>query len=127
MTVSVIVPSFNGGPWIREQLAALSNQTYAGDWELVVGDNGSTVVLHRRPRSAKVTWRKEFAYGRGWTMLERRYPEVSPNGWAGPLLQRAGWVALRVPYVALPARRRAWVVRAAGVAGRLVERVHPTA
>ena len=56
MTVSVIVPTFNGGPWIREQLAALSNQTYAGDWELVVGDNGST----DETRALLESWRHRF-------------------------------------------------------------------
>jgi hypothetical protein len=59
-------------------------------------------------------------------MLERRYPQVSPNGWVRPLLRRAGWVVVRLPYVAFPARRRAWVVRAASVAGRLAERMHPS-
>jgi GT2 family glycosyltransferase len=279
MTVSVIVPTFNGGPWILEQLAALSKQAYAGEWELIVADNGSTddtralassvrqafpkfrlldasdvrgqsharnhaareasgdvllftdqddivspdwialvtaglsgspivtgpvchfvdgrspsgnnlerpyeplhvgpfacplgcnmgierdvflelggfsenatrswedadlgiraalrgisttwledaVVLHRRPSSVRVTWRKEFSYGRGWTELERQYPQISPDGWVRPLLRRAGWVALRSPYVALPARRRGWVVRAAGLAGRVAERVLPSA
>jgi GT2 family glycosyltransferase len=275
----VIIPTFNGGPWILEQLAALSKQTYAGEWELIIADNGSTddtpalaasvkhrfpafrlldasgvrgqsharnhaaregtgdvllftdqddivgpnwitqlaaglsgsplvtgpvqhfvdgrapsenilrrphdplsagpfgypigcnmgierglflelggfsenatrgwedvdlgiraalrgisttwveeaVVLHRRPSSVRVTWRKEFSYGRGWTKLERQYPEISPDGWVRPLLRRAGWVALRSPYIALSARRRAWVVRAAGLAGRVTERVLPTA
>jgi glycosyltransferase involved in cell wall biosynthesis len=279
MTVSVIVPTFNGGPWILEQLAALSKQTYAGEWDLIIADNGSTddtrslaasarqrfvafrlldasdvrgqsyarncaaheasgdvllftdqddivspnwialltaglskspivtgpvrhfvdgrapsgdnvqrphdplavgpfaypigcnmgierdlflelggfsenatrgwedvdlgiraalrgisttwvqeaVVLHRRPSSVRVTWRKEFAYGRGWTKLERQHPQISPDGWVRPLLRRAGWVALRSPYVALPARRRGWVVRAAGLAGRIAERVRPRA
>jgi GT2 family glycosyltransferase len=85
------------------------------------------VVLHRRPGSARAMWRKEFTYGRGFTMLERRYPDVSSQGWARALLGRAGWVAVRVPYLAMPTRRRAWVVRAAGVAGRVTERVRPSA
>jgi len=42
MTVSVIVPTFNGERWIGDQLAALAEQTYAGVWELIVADNGST-------------------------------------------------------------------------------------
>jgi glycosyltransferase involved in cell wall biosynthesis len=84
------------------------------------------VVLHRRPSSTRSMWRKEFGYGRGWTMLERRYPEVSPDGWLRPLLRRAGWVAVRAPYVAFPDRRRGWIVKAAGTAGRVAERIHPT-
>lgn len=40
--VSVLVPVRNGGALLREQLEALSRQTYPGSWELVVVDNGST-------------------------------------------------------------------------------------
>ena len=279
MSVSVIVPTFNGERWIRDQLEALSTQTYRGEWELIIVDNGSTddtravalswahhfstlrvlepsvsggaarsrnrgareaagdvlvftdvddivspswiasltnglsgapivtgpvahfvdgepfsgstvkeperrqrvgaidppigcnmgiardvflelggfdegitlgwedidlgiraalrgfatawvegaVVLRRRPSSARTLWRKEFGYGRGWTMLERRYPQIAaPDGWVRPLLNRAGWVAVRAPYLAVPARRPAWIVRAASVAGRLAERVRPS-
>lgn len=84
------------------------------------------IVLHRRPSSMRTMWRKEFAYGRGWTTLERRYPELSPNGWGRPLLRRTGWVALRAPYVMSPRHRHAWMGKAAGVAGRLAERLHPS-
>jgi glycosyltransferase involved in cell wall biosynthesis len=84
------------------------------------------VVLRRRPRSAWAMWRKELAYGRGWTMLERRYPELAPDGWVRPLLSRAGWVAVRAPYLAFPSRRRAWLARAAGLTGRLAERLRPS-
>jgi GT2 family glycosyltransferase len=279
MTVSVIVPTFNAARWISDQLAALSEQTYSSEWELIVADNGSTddtravarswkhafpelrildasggrgpahnrnqgareasghlllftdvddivcpgwiaqmaaglrnspivtgpvehfvdgrtpswddvqlskehsrpgpfepligcnmgierklflelggfdedapagwddtdlslratnrgisitwveqaLVLRRRPSSVRAMWRKEFAYGRGWTMLERRYPQISRAGGTRPLLRRTGWVALRAPYVALPNRRRGWVVKAAGLAGRLAERLRPSA
>jgi glycosyltransferase involved in cell wall biosynthesis len=40
--ISVIVPVRNGMPWLSEQLQALVEQDYAGDWEVVVADNGST-------------------------------------------------------------------------------------
>jgi glycosyltransferase involved in cell wall biosynthesis len=39
---SVIVPVLNAEAHVAEQLAALAAQTYAGDWELVVADNGCT-------------------------------------------------------------------------------------
>jgi glycosyltransferase involved in cell wall biosynthesis len=39
--VSVIVPSYNPGPALLEQLQALKNQDYAGAYELIVVDNGS--------------------------------------------------------------------------------------
>ncbi|MCZ4558130.1 glycosyltransferase family 2 protein [Rhodococcus maanshanensis] len=40
--VSVIIPAYNGLPLIDEQLDALAAQDYAGDFEVVVSDNGST-------------------------------------------------------------------------------------
>jgi len=40
--VSVVIPVFNAAATIAEQLAALGRQTYAGEWEIVVADNGST-------------------------------------------------------------------------------------
>ncbi len=40
-TVSVVLPVRNGAATIDGQLDALSRQTYAGRWELVVSDNGS--------------------------------------------------------------------------------------
>jgi GT2 family glycosyltransferase len=40
--VSVVVPVKNGMPWLEEQLVALSDQDFAGTWELVIADNGST-------------------------------------------------------------------------------------
>jgi glycosyltransferase involved in cell wall biosynthesis len=39
--VSVIVPSYNAGPFLGAQIVALSRQDYAGDVEVVVADNGS--------------------------------------------------------------------------------------
>lgn len=40
--VSVVMPVRNGEAHIADQLAALAAQTYSGDWELVVSDNGGT-------------------------------------------------------------------------------------
>jgi glycosyltransferase involved in cell wall biosynthesis len=42
MLVSVVIPVRNGESTIGVQLEALSRQSYAGDWEVVVADNGST-------------------------------------------------------------------------------------
>jgi glycosyltransferase involved in cell wall biosynthesis len=41
-SVSVIMPVCNGAETIAEALAALSAQTYDGEWEVIVSDNGST-------------------------------------------------------------------------------------
>jgi glycosyltransferase involved in cell wall biosynthesis len=83
------------------------------------------IVLRRRPSSMRAMWKKEFTYGRGWTTIERRYPQLPSRGWR-PLLERAAWIALRAPYIALPDRRRGWVMKAAQLAGRLAERLHPS-
>lgn len=40
--VSVIIPVRNGAATIGAQLEALAVQTYPGEWEVVVADNGST-------------------------------------------------------------------------------------
>ena len=40
--VSVVVPVLDEEPWFAVQLEALAAQTYAGPWELVIADNGST-------------------------------------------------------------------------------------
>jgi glycosyltransferase involved in cell wall biosynthesis len=40
--ISIIIPVLNAADCIEEQLRALAGQTYGGDWELVVADNGST-------------------------------------------------------------------------------------
>lgn len=42
MDVSVVVPVFNGSPWLVDQLRALAAQDTPLRWELVVSDNGST-------------------------------------------------------------------------------------
>jgi len=42
MKLSVILPCYNGAQTIAVQLDALTNQTYSGNWELVVVNNGST-------------------------------------------------------------------------------------
>src|SRR5262249_29618634 len=90
-----------------------------------IGWEEQAVVQRRRPTSVQRMWNKEFVYGRGWTTLERRYPHLSPRGWR-PLLRRAGWIAVRTPYIAFPDRRRGWVMKAAQLAGRVVERLRPS-
>lgn len=40
--VTVVMPARNEREWIGEQLTALGRQSYPGDWELVVVDDGST-------------------------------------------------------------------------------------
>lgn len=40
--ISVIIPVLNGEDHLGAQLEALASQTYEGDWELVVVDNGCT-------------------------------------------------------------------------------------
>jgi glycosyltransferase involved in cell wall biosynthesis len=40
--VSVVVPNLNGAATLPDQLEALAGQTYTGDWEVILADNGST-------------------------------------------------------------------------------------
>ena len=40
--LSVVIPAFNADATIGEQLEALTAQAWAGEWEVVVADNGST-------------------------------------------------------------------------------------
>lgn len=42
MTLSVVIPTFNGAKTIGEQLEALARQDWQGPLEVVVSDNGST-------------------------------------------------------------------------------------
>jgi glycosyltransferase involved in cell wall biosynthesis len=39
--ISVVIPVRDGADHLAEQLEALASQTYAGEWEVVVADNGS--------------------------------------------------------------------------------------
>jgi glycosyltransferase involved in cell wall biosynthesis len=48
--VSIVMPVRNEEEHVGEQLAALAAQTYSGDWELVVVDNGSD------DRTAEIVW-----------------------------------------------------------------------
>lgn len=40
--ISVIIPVRNACEWLDQQLSALASQRYAGPWEVLVADNGST-------------------------------------------------------------------------------------
>lgn len=40
--ISVVIPVWNGMPWLEHQLQALVDQEYDDQWEVVVADNGST-------------------------------------------------------------------------------------
>lgn len=42
MFVSVVIANLNGVKTLGDQLTALEKQTYGGDWEIVIADNGST-------------------------------------------------------------------------------------
>jgi GT2 family glycosyltransferase len=41
-TVSVVIPVYNAVETLGDQLEALCRQTYRGEWEVIVADNGST-------------------------------------------------------------------------------------
>jgi glycosyltransferase involved in cell wall biosynthesis len=49
--ISVVMPVFNEGRLIDQQLDALARQDFSGAWELVIADNGSTDDTRARARS----------------------------------------------------------------------------
>ena len=58
--ISVVIPVLNGEAHIADQLAALAAQTYRGEWELVVVDNGCrdrsmAIVAEWAPKLPPVT------------------------------------------------------------------------
>jgi glycosyltransferase involved in cell wall biosynthesis len=40
--ISVVIPAYNAAASLPAQLDALASQTYRGEWEVIVADNGST-------------------------------------------------------------------------------------
>ncbi|MDG3015605.1 glycosyltransferase [Speluncibacter jeojiensis] len=55
--VSVIIPAYNAIDLIDEQLQALADQDYSGDFEVIVSDNGSTDGLADHLRDHRLTER----------------------------------------------------------------------
>lgn len=74
MDLTVVVPVYNGADTLAEQLDALAAQHWAGDWEVVVVDNGSTdatpriiadaVAAHDRFRSVRADAAHNLSYVR---------------------------------------------------------------
>jgi glycosyltransferase involved in cell wall biosynthesis len=55
--VTVVIPVRNGERTLGQQLEALANQTFAGSWEVIVGDNGSTDDT----RDVVATWQDQVS------------------------------------------------------------------
>lgn len=73
--VSVVVPSYDAGPELRGQLAALEAQDYGGDFEVIVADNGSS-----DPRAgAARTWADPRTAARFIDARDRRGPGAARN------------------------------------------------
>ncbi|HEY1357850.1 MAG TPA: glycosyltransferase [Thermoleophilaceae bacterium] len=128
--ISVIIPVLNGEAHVADQLAALSGQTYRGDWELVLADNGCTdrtleIVEEWRPRLppltiADATARRGLNHARNSGALAARgdflvfcdSDDVATPGWLEAMARaapeadivggRLEWEALNDPVV------RAW-------------------
>jgi glycosyltransferase involved in cell wall biosynthesis len=81
------------------------------------------IVLRREPTTVLATWKKRYAYGRGRTRVQRRYPQAFPKSWMRTALRDAGWVVIRLPYAALPRRRSVLVRRAAALCGNVAGRL----
>lgn len=74
-SVSVVVPSYNSGREILDQLAALETQDYAGEYEVIVADNGSA---SRRAGGAS-RWARSCANVRLVDARARRGPGAARN------------------------------------------------
>jgi glycosyltransferase involved in cell wall biosynthesis len=74
MDLTVVVPVYNGAATLADQLDALADQRWDGEWEVVVVDNGSTdatpqiiarsVVAHDRFRSVRADDAHNLSYVR---------------------------------------------------------------
>ncbi len=135
--VSVVIPARDAEATIGEQLAALAEQRYNGDWEVVVADNGSTDAT----AATVERWRQRLPALRVLPVGAAKGINTARN--AGALAARGehllycdaddvvrpGWIAglARAPRRARPGRRpvrRDSVERSRGalLAGRLCPR-----
>jgi glycosyltransferase involved in cell wall biosynthesis len=73
--ISVIVPVHNAAGTLDEQLQALAGQTFAGAWELIVADNGST----DGSREIVERWRGRIPHLRLVDASRRRGPSAARN------------------------------------------------
>jgi GT2 family glycosyltransferase len=105
--VTVVVPVRDGAAEIGEQLAALAAQDYAGEWEVVVADNGSTdstgalvrLWMDRMPnlRLVDASARPGASHarnvgtraGRGSLVLYADADDVVSQGWVSAMVQAA--------------------------------------
>ena len=77
--VSVVVPSRNAGARLRSQLSALVDQSYAGETEVIVADNGSRDGSIEAAR----LWAHDRASVRIIEASRRRGPAAARNAGAG--------------------------------------------
>ncbi|HUT35511.1 MAG TPA: glycosyltransferase [Planctomycetota bacterium] len=77
--VSVVVATYNRADYLRLCLACLRDQDYAGPWEIVVSDDGSTdhtaaVIAEARARRPDIPiahrWHEHQSYRRAFTVNE---------------------------------------------------------
>lgn len=72
---SVIVPAYNAGATIDDELAALAAQQYDGEWELVVVDNESTDDTRERVKA----WQQKFPVPLSIVAAKRRGAAAARN------------------------------------------------
>ena len=83
-SVSVIVATYNRADYLRINLACLAAQDYAGEWQIIVADDGSTdhtadVISEARSANSHL----EIQH---WTMIAYRRAIFLPR--MPPILQR---------------------------------------
>jgi glycosyltransferase involved in cell wall biosynthesis len=70
--VSVVIPSLNSAATLAEQLDALAAQSYAGSWEVVLLDNGSTDGSD----ALALSWADRLPALRVWRVADRGISHV---------------------------------------------------
>lgn len=78
MQLSVIIPCFNCAATLPAQFEALSVQSWDGDWELIVVDNGSTDTI----LAVAESWRSRLPNLRLISATERQGPAYARNAGA---------------------------------------------
>lgn len=131
--ISVVIPVYNCERTLGEQLEALTDQTYEGDWEVILADNGSTdasLEVARRYRDrlpalrvVEAVDRRGAAHARnvGAAAAEGSYlafcdgDDVVDAGWLAALaraLERHDFVAGSMDHDRLnPGKEAAWTYR----------------
>jgi glycosyltransferase involved in cell wall biosynthesis len=126
--VSVVIPVFNGGALLGEQLEALSQQDYTGSFEVIISNNGSTddtvaeaqrwsdrlhlrIVECKQHRNASQACNEAYLAARGELLAHLDHDDVASPQWLSAIVDaslNADLVGGQNEYDRLNARTRSW-------------------